>query len=307
MQRQDLIVFIAAILIVLVLAFIVKPMMDGEPVLPSQGSDKPALPSKIPVPEGSDDNPYTPSVIMETTPAPTPEWDGTAYNVQFVDPSTYNIEWEGPVKDFGFSIPANTQPESNEMTLYATINGQWDSTTQIINIPFPLWMIETRIEGMGDVGIDTDFGTRGGDDDESSGGSGGEVQGLMASEGSSLGVESSKMFYITPWVNVQVMDADNPEGPLYILNTLTEGPVPIEIDKSEASSSEDFFAEPTDVTAGSGSGSESIDTISRENIDQYKWVHKFYEGAGNYYFIINPNMLKSYTIDIYVPKKFLES
>jgi len=295
MQKQDLIVFIVAILIVLVLAFIVKPMMDGESVLPSQDSVKTTLPSKIPVPEGSNENPYTPSVIMETTPTPTPAWDGTAHNVQFVDPSTYNIQWEGHVKDFGFSIPAYSEPEADEMVLYASISGQWDATTQIINIPFPLWEIDTRLESIGDVGFDTDY--------EGSG----EVQGVVASGGTSLGVESSKMHYIIPWVNVQVMNADNPEGPVYILNTLTEGPVPIDIDKAEASSSEEYFAEPTEVTTSEDSSSESIDTISRENIEEYKWVHKFYEGAGNYYFIINPNMLKSYTIDIYVPKKFLGS
>jgi hypothetical protein len=309
MQKQDLIVFIVAIFIVFILAFVVKPIMNGEPVIPEQGSGTISLPSKIPVPEGSSDNPYTPSVIMETTATPTPAWDGSAYNVQFVDPSTYNIEWGGSLKDFGYSIPAYTAPESNEMVLYATINGQWDATTQIISIPFPLWEIDAKIEGIGDVGIDDDYGTRGGDDDddEGSGGSAGETEGLVASGGESLGVESSLMHYVTPWVNVQVMNADNPDGPIYILNTLTEGPLPIDPDKSEASSSEDYFAEPTDVMTSDGSNSDEIDTISRENLDEYKWVHKFYEGAGNYYFIINPNMLKSYTIDIYVPKKFLES
>ena len=306
MQKQDLVVFIAAILIVLILAFVIKPIMNGEPVVPEQGSGTISLPSKIPVPDGSSENPYTPSVIMEITPTQTPAWDGTAYNVQFVDPSTYNIEWEGSLKDFGYSIPAYTEPEFNEMVLYATINGQWDATTQIISIPFPLWEIDARIEGIGDVGYDGDYGTHG-DDDDDSGDSTGETEGLVASKGESVGAESSKMHFITPWVNVQVMNADNPEGPIYILNTLTEGPVPIDPDKSEASSSEDYFAEPTDVMTSDNSETDAIDTISRESLNDYKWVHKFYEGSGNYYFIINPNMLKSYTIDIYVPKKFLES
>ncbi len=296
MQKQDLIVFITAILIVLVLAFVVKPMMDGESVLPAQQTATTKLPSKIPVPEGAKDNPYTPSLVMEVTATSTPAWDGTAHNVQFVDPSTYNIQWEDHVKDFGFSIPAYTRPEEKEMVLYATINGQWDATTQIINIPFPLWEIDARIEAMGDVGFDTE----GGDDDS------GEVEGLVASGGESLGVESSKMHYIVPWVNVQVMNADNPEGPVYILNTLTEGPLPIEQDKSEGSSSEDFFTE-SEEKESSDNDDTVENAISRENLNEYKWVHKFYEGAGNYYFIINPNMLKSYTIDIYVPKNLIES
>lgn len=295
MQKQDLVVFIVAILIVLVLAFIIKPMMDGKSVLPvqQQQSGTSGLPSKIPIPEGSSENPYTPSVIMETTPTQTPAWDGTAYNVQFVDPSTYNIQWEGHIKDFGFSIPASTAPEGNEMVLYATINGQWDATTQIINIPFPLWEIEARIEAIGDTGSEVSS------DDESE-----KVEGLFASGGESLGVEPSKMHSISPWVNIQVMNAENPEGPVYILNTLTEGPVPIEPDYSEGSASEDFFP---DDDSDDDSDDETIDTITRETLNEYKWIHRFYEGAGNYYFIINPNMLKSYTIDIYVPKKYLES
>ncbi|MBN1432487.1 MAG: hypothetical protein JW931_06905 [Methanomicrobiaceae archaeon] len=298
MQKQDLVVFIMAIVIVLVLAFVVKPMMDGKSILPSQESGTATLPQVLPLPEGSSENPYTPSVIMVTTPTPTPAWDGTAYNVQFVDPSTYNIQWEGHVKDFGFSIPAYTEPEAKERVLYATINGQWDATTQIINIPFPMWEMETRIEPIGDVGGADDI--TGGDDEA------GGVEGLRASEGASLGVEVSRMHYITPWVNVQVINADSPDGETYILNTMTEGPLPLEFDKTGASASEDFFAEPSDVSSGEEDNEVSGDVPSRDTLGDYKWVHKFYEGYGNYYMIINPNMLKSYTIDIYVPKKYLE-
>jgi len=298
MQKQDLAVFIVAISIVFVLAFVIKPMMDGESVIPAQNSGKTSLPSKIDIPKGSSENPYAPSVIMETTATPTPVWSGTAQNVQFVDPSTYNIEWEGSLKDFGYVIPAYSEPESNEMVLYATINGQWDATTQIINIPFPYWEIDTRIKGIGDVGLDSNDDD--GDDD------GDYVEGLVASGGESLGVDPSKMHFIFPWVNVQVMNADNPEGPVYILNTLTEGPIPIEIDKSEGSTSKDFFQNADDESDNNDDDDE-IDTIRRDNLDEYKWVHGFYEGAGNYYFIINPNMLESYTIDVYVPKKFLET
>ena len=296
MQKQDLAVFIVAISIVFILAFVIKPMMDGESVIPAQNSGTASLPSKIDIPKGSSENPYTPSVIMETNTTPTPVWDGTAQNVQFVDPSTYNIEWEGSLKDFGYAIPADSEPESNEMVLYATINGQWDATTQIINIPFPYWEIDTRIKGIGDVGLDNNGD---GDDDY--------VEGFVASGGESLGVDPSNMHLIFPWINVQVMNADNPEGPVYILNTLTEGPVPIEIDKSEASASKDNFPDQDDDDDNNDTDDEEIDTIRRDNLDEYKWVHGFYEGAGNYYFIINPNMLESYTIDVYVPKKFLET
>lgn len=298
MQKQDLAVFVGAIIIVLVLAFVVKPIMDGESLLPEQEPENNALPSKIPVPEGSSVSPYTPSTVMEATPAPTPWWNGTAYNVQFVDPSTYNIQWESQMKDFGYSIPAYTEPESNEMILYATINGQWDATTQIVNIPYPIWIMETIIEPIGDVGI-VDRGSR--ESNES-------VEGLFASEGESLGAEPGKMHYITPSINVQVINADNPDGETYILNSLTEGPLPLETDTS-GRTSEAFFSIPDEDTETSEDEDEdSIENVpSRDTFDEYKWVHRFFDEAGNYYFIINPNMLKSYTIDIYVPKKYIES
>jgi hypothetical protein len=46
-----------------------------------------------------------------------------------------------------------------------------------------------------------------------------------------------------------------------------------------------------------------------ENYDPRPWVEKFYEGTsrGDYYFVINTHMIRSYHIDILVPERYLGS
>ncbi|MDD4127769.1 MAG: hypothetical protein PHV39_08820 [Methanomicrobium sp.] len=327
--------FIAAIVIVIVLAVVVKPIMNGETVqiLPDSKSN---TISNIPVPSGAPTTPYT-SVLSRTTltPTPTPVWNGAPKTVQFVDPSTYNIQWSPEIRDFGFRMPGYEEPENNSFITYATINGQWDATTQVINIPFPYWEIEVSLESIGDVGS-TDIETsinylarmielekqynigaislqeynallkdlQRAEELYGSEGAGGEVEGLFASGGESIGVETENQYNIIPSVNIQVADADKPNGIIYILNSRTEGPVP----KVKLATGGLDDEEPEDVLFGEEK--ESVldeDVISRENINEYIWKHRFYEGEGNYYFIINPNMLKSYKIDIKVPGKYLSS
>ncbi|WP_317137775.1 hypothetical protein [Methanochimaera problematica] len=286
--------FIGAIAIVMILAFVVKPIISGESVsiLP-ESKTKPVV--NIPLPEGATTKPYSP-VSSSVIATPTPVWDGAAKEVQFVDPSTYNLQWEGTVKDYGSRTPGYEKPDENKMVVYASINGQWDATTQIINIPFPYWETEVSFESMGDVGS-TDITIT---ENE-----GGTVEGIVASEAESLGVAAESQFYIIPSINIQVVNADQPNGLIYILNSLTEGPLPKEIQKEEASASEEFFRS-EDVLAEEQTTIEG-EVIKRENLNEYLWKHKYYEGSGNYYFIIHPNMLKSYKIDILVPEKFIQT
>lgn len=331
--------FVSAIAIVLVLALVVKPILSGETVQILPESKSSDTISNIPIPQGASATPYSPVITGTVSPTPTPLWDGSPKTVQFVDPSTYNLQWPSEVRDFGFRIPAYEAQENNSLGLYATIDGQWDATTQIINIPFPYWEIEVTLESIGDVGataieanvdyeaqmeevrqqyntgaitlqqyneamknlmdLEEKFG---------SGDSGGGVEGLFSSEGSSTGAEAANQFYIVPSINVQVMDADKPNGIIYILNSRTEGPLPKVIDKAEGSASEDFFAEPEDSDSDSGDSGDVTGSVpGRDNINEFVWNHGFYEGAGNYYFIINPSMLKSYKIEIKVPTKYLNS
>ena len=333
MQKQDLIFFIAAVAIVIILAVVVKPILNGETVaiLPES---KPDTISNIPVPSGAPVAPYSPVLSKSSaTPQPTPAWDGSPKNVLFVDPSTYNIQWSPELKDYGFRMPGYEEAEDNSFTTYAVIDGQWDATTQVINIPFPYWEIEVSLESIGDVGgtdSEPSYNYTAAMDDlknryniglislqeyneglkalkraeelYGSDGGGGDVEGILSSQGESTGVDVENQYYIVPSINIQVMDAEKPSGLIYILNSRTEGPIP-KVLPVTGGLSED---EPEDVDWGTEK--EMVldeDVISRENLNEYIWKHRFYEGSGNYYFIINPNMLKSYKIEIKVPSKYI--
>ncbi|MBP5082892.1 MAG: hypothetical protein J6104_01500, partial [Methanomicrobium sp.] len=259
MQKQDLVFFIAAIAIVILLAVVVKPIMNGETVAILPQSSETRDVSNIPIPSGAPSAPYTPIIASSqagSAESSSSSWDGVAKSVQFVDPSTYNIQF-AQSKDFGFRMPGDEQYQKEEFVTYATIDGQWDATTQIIRIPFPYWDMKVSIESMGRVGND------GEDDDVYYNVAGPEqlmeeyqsgritlqeyqeryklylahkddsepdkdgTEGFFKSKGEGLGVEVENQQLIIPSINIQVMDADKPDGIIYILNSRTEGVIPV--------------------------------------------------------------------------------
>ncbi len=340
MQKQDLVFFIAAIAIVILLAVVVKPIMNGEPVAILPQSSETRDVSNIPIPSGAPSAPYTPIIASSqagSAESSSSSWDGVAKSVQFVDPSTYNIQF-AQSKDFGFRMPGDEQYQKEEFVTYATIDGQWDATTQIIRIPFPYWDMKVSIESMGKVGND------GEDDDVYYNVAGPEqlmeeyqsgritlqeyqeryklylahkddsepdkegAEGFFKSKGEGLGVEVENQQLIIPSINIQVMDADKPNGIVYILNSRTEGVIPVNPPLDEEDPDEKYNDKPEDVLVGEKKDDDKdIPVPRRNNLNEYYWQHRFYEGEGNYYFIINPNMLKSYKIEILVSTKFLDS
>ncbi len=342
MQKQDLVFFIAAIAIVILLAVVVKPIMNGEPVAILPQSSETRDVSNIPIPSGAPSAPYTPIIASSqagSAESSSSSWDGVAKSVQFVDPSTYNIQFASS-KDFGFRMPGDEQYQKEEFVTYATIDGQWDATTQIIRIPFPYWDMKVSIESMGKVGNEADddkvihnvtppeqlmeeyqsgritlkeyqdrykyyLEHRGNDDNSDSD----ETEGFFKSKGEGLGVEVENQQFIVPSINIQVMDADKPNGIVYILNSRTEGVIPVNPPLDEEDPDEKYNDKPEDVLVGEKKDDDDKDipVPKRSNLNEYYWQHRFYEGEGNYYFIINPNMLKSYKIEILVSTKFLDS
>lgn len=340
MQKQDLVFFIAAIAIVILLAVVVKPIMNGEPVAILPQSSETRDVSNIPIPSGAPSAPYTPIIASSqagSAESSSSSWDGVAKSVQFVDPSTYNIQF-AQSKDFGFRMPGDEQYQKEEFVTYATIDGQWDATTQIIRIPFPYWDMKVSIESMGKVG------NEGEDDDVYYNVAGPEqlmeeyqsgritlqeyqeryklylahkddsepdkegTEGFFKSKGEGLGVEVENQQLIIPSINIQVMDADKPNGIVYILNSRTEGVIPVNPPLDEEDPDEKYNDKPEDVLVGEKKDDDKdIPVPRRNNLNEYYWQHRFYEGEGNYYFIINPNMLKSYKIEILVSTKFLDS
>ena len=135
MDKKDLAFFGAAILIVIIVALIGKPLMMGEPIpflSPSEPFVDPDEPLSIP----SDLPTLTPRPAETPLPPPTPTWDGIVKTVEYVDPSTYHIE--NPEKLAIGDQPTQYQ-QNRTMTTYAVIHGDASGVTEIVTIPSGYW------------------------------------------------------------------------------------------------------------------------------------------------------------------------
>ncbi|MDT8357394.1 MAG: hypothetical protein RQ758_02700 [Methanomicrobiaceae archaeon] len=220
MERQDIAFLVIAIIVVMVVALIIKPVMSGEeiPFLPD-GADPVETPA-VPTPR-----PPTPIPVTSTpVPTETPRWDGKVQNVGFVDPSSYRINLsEHQPSETGQPV---TLPPDNRMTTFAVIEGRWSGTTEIITIPYPYWELRYTAEPLTDPG------------------------------------------YVYPSINIQVMDATDPNRFVRILNP------------------------------------GILDPRGWEENDPRPWEERFFEGERNYYFVITARFLKSYRIEIMIPERY---
>ena len=128
MEKRDLLIVVAALVIVVVMALFVKPMLTGEPAnleLPSFGGaeeeEKPVVFKTLP--------PTTP-----TTPPPTtiPAWEGESKNLGFVAPASVM-----PTPTHMF--PPEITPVPEKLLTYVTIQGKAGGMTESFKIPFPYW------------------------------------------------------------------------------------------------------------------------------------------------------------------------
>jgi len=147
MDKKDVMYGVAAVVIILVMALVVKPMITGQPV--NTGIPVPTT-KVLPVTPGSSATippPLTPAVVKTTvplpTPKPTPLWNKTVQNVSFVNSSTYGISFTEEIPN---SSRFDNQPQNTSMISYAKINGKSSGTTQIINIPFPYWELVYTVD-----------------------------------------------------------------------------------------------------------------------------------------------------------------
>ena len=134
---------------VLVIAFVIKPIATGQPVNTGLSFTTPT-PSITVTPLVVFANITTIPTKITTLPTPTaltpvPTWNGKTQTVGFVNPGTTQISTNQSLPQ-GTQINA-TQPDVNR-TVYATISGQYSGTTQIINIPFPYWELSYTIDPM---------------------------------------------------------------------------------------------------------------------------------------------------------------
>jgi len=195
MDKKDIAYLAGALVIILVIAVVIKPLATGQPVntgitFPTTTPEVSLKPSHI---YTETTLPVTP-VITTTPPTPEPTWDSKIKTVSFVDPKTYGISMNESLPN---STRINSSVLSRATTSYAIISGKYSATTQIFTIPFPYWELWYSADPAGPVGgKGQTLGTSTITDSQESGSSRTVIQGSFSSS--------------FPEFTVQVMDANDP-------------------------------------------------------------------------------------------------
>jgi hypothetical protein len=279
MDKKDITYIVAAFCIILVIAFVIKPLATGQPVntgIPVAATTEPII-TETPLVV------YANTTSMVATPSPTPKpttWNQKAQTIGFVNPDTYHLSTNSSLPQ-GTRINA-TPPDTNR-TVYATISGKYSGTTQIINIPFPYWELSYTIDPV--------IGPMSGPAIVSQ-----QITPTLGNDVSRSGIQGS-YGAVNPVFSIQVMDATDPNR---IVRSITP---PGGIDP-------DLWAGITPTTPAVTNTArikyaETAATPTLGNTDPRPWTEKFYEGQRSYYFVINSQYIDSYTIRILVPTKYI--
>ncbi|MDD1719758.1 MAG: hypothetical protein LUQ25_06845 [Methanoregulaceae archaeon] len=139
MERRDLIMVGLGLAIVMVMAFIVKPVVTGKPV--EIGVPLPFLPTPTPSPTpflrpDTSVGSSTPYPTKVTTPAPTP-WNGSERRVGVIAGDAGSQPRRSVMESENLTNP--TEPA--KLVTYANISGNRSGRTESFSIPFPYWEI----------------------------------------------------------------------------------------------------------------------------------------------------------------------
>jgi hypothetical protein len=277
MDKKDIMYGVAAVVIILVMALVVKPLMTGQPV--NTGIPVPVTTAAIRNMTGSPVTTSIPVSVAKTpkptpTPTPVPTWNQSViHTVGFVNSSTYGIT---PTEEILNSTRFDSPALNTTMTSYAKINGQYSGTTQVIKIPFPYWELVYTVDPVASTNP-------------------GSIA-VTPTKGSSVAYSGAQGSYsgATPEFTIQVMDAEDPNR---IVRTISPpGGIDINLWKGIKGT-----INPA-VTVKKGRETTPADTVYT---DPRPWTEKFFEGQRSYYFIINAQLLKSYSIDIRVPTRYV--
>jgi hypothetical protein len=274
MDKKDVMYGVAAILIILVMALVVKPAMTGQPVntgipVPTTKTVAPATTLSLVI------TPAATTVVTTPTPTPTPvpTWNQAVQTVGFVNSSTYGVSLTQ-------ELPGGTRidnlPENTSMTSYAKINGRFSGTTQIIAIPFPYWELVYTVDPVAESKTTSIAVTP----------TRGSAVAYSGVQGSFSGA--------TPEFTIQVMDANDPNRIVRVISP--PGGIDLNLWKG--------IKNPVNpaITTRQGRATNSPDTPI---VDPRPWTEKFFEGQRSYYVIINAQLLNSYSIDIRVPTRYI--
>jgi len=277
MDKKDITYIIAAFCIILVIAFVIKPMATGQPVNTGISFATPT-PSVTATPLVVYANVTT--VLTTTPPTPVSTWNQKTQTVAFVDPGTYHL----PTNQ---SIPQGTRINSTlpdtARTVYATISGRYSGTTQIINIPFPYWELSYT--------VDPQIGPMSGPAIQSI-----AITPTLGQDISRSGIQGS-YGSVSPAFSIQVMDASDPNR---IVRSISP---PGGIDPDLWAGIKQPTPAVTSTTAKKYT--EIAPTSTPATTDPRPWTEKFFEGQKEYYFIINSKYLNSYTINILIPTRYI--
>lgn len=281
MDKKDLMYMGAALVLVLVIAIVIKPMMTGEPV--NTGIATPTtLPPVTPIatPEENNIIPVILTTPATTVPAtPVPAWNPNATTtVGFVDPSSYGIT-------LNQSLPGGTRieniPLDTNMTTFATIASSpaASGTTNVMYIPFPYWELVYTVEPSSALKPVTVAVTP-------SHGQGASYSGVSGSYSTA-----------NPRFTIQVMDGDDPNRIVRTISppgginlNLWLGVVPTLTHESSQYKSNQI---------------RTVTTAQTKVVDPRPWTEKFFEGQRHYYFIITSQSLDSYSIKIQIPTRYI--
>lgn len=275
MDKKDITYIIAAFCIILVIAFVIKPIATGQPVNTGISFATPTS-SVTTTPLVVYANITT--MVPTTMPTPVPTWNQKAQTIGFVDPETYHISSNQTLPQ-GTRI--NTTQPDTARTVYATISGQYSGTSQIINIPFPYWELSYTVDPM--------IGPMSGPAMQST-----VITPTLGQDVSHSGIQGSYAS-VSPAFSIQVMDATDPNR---IVRSISP-PGGIDPDLWKG------ITPTTPAITRTPKYAEVVPTATLSNTDPRPWTEKFFEGQRSYYFIINSRYLNSYTIKILIPTRYI--
>lgn len=151
MERRDILVIAAALIVVLILAVVVKPMLTHQ--APNLGLPQTPAPS-VPVEQGaSEPVGITGPTEIDLTPEPTPVQPLTSATNE---PITSGSQTTQPLPAL---TPVSWQPDADnpmpavQMVIYADIVGKYTGTTAPFRIPTPYWEIAYNITPSGSAPV----------------------------------------------------------------------------------------------------------------------------------------------------------
>lgn len=279
MDKQDIMYGVAAVVIILVMALVVKPMMTGQPVntgIPVPSSTSATMVSTTPAAgtPAVDRTPVPATTVPPVKTTPMPTWNMTVQTVGFVNSSQYGIF---PTETMLNSSRFDSPYLNTSTTSYARITGKFSGTTRVISIPSPYWELVYTVDPVAQTKTSSATVT--------------PTKGTGIAAGS--GVQGSYSGAL-PEFTIQVMDAQDPNR---VVRTISPpGGIDENLWKGVKATINPIS------TYKKGRETTSADTPYN---DPRPWTEKFFEGQRSYYFIITAQLLDSYSIDIRVPNRYV--